>query len=147
MQRLCFISKGVVGLTHALVAGKTRVGRGEDNAVIIRHPSVSAVHCEIKVNGEEVIVKDLGSRNGTWVHGQLLRNQQAQLKAGQSVKFGEVQAMLESEYSELYRSHTDESAHDEFLRYVEKSGERRSRSQSPPAQLKPTIIAPWAQQS
>jgi len=53
------------------------------------------MHCEIHVNGPEVIVHDLGSRNGTYVNGAKLVNHQSQLKARQIVRFGVVEARLE----------------------------------------------------
>jgi FHA domain len=40
-------------------------------------------------------VRDLGSRNGTYVHGVKLVDHQAQLKSGQIVRFGSVEARLE----------------------------------------------------
>ena len=49
------------------------------------------------MNGPEVIVRDLGSRNGTFVNGVKLTNQQSQLKSGQIIRFGSVEARLELE--------------------------------------------------
>ncbi|MFO0646202.1 MAG: sulfatase-like hydrolase/transferase [Polyangiales bacterium] len=44
-----------------------RVGRGEDQDVALDDPSVSRVHAELTFEAHGVIVRDLGSSNGTWV--------------------------------------------------------------------------------
>ena len=77
---------------------------------MIRDSSLSARHCEILVNGAEVIVHDLGSRNGTMVAGRLLKNQQSAVKNGQIVRFGLVDARLEIEHMEWDGQNNPESA-------------------------------------
>jgi hypothetical protein len=44
-----------------------RVGRDDDNDVVIRHPAVSRHHAEIARRGNHWVVRDLGSDNGTFV--------------------------------------------------------------------------------
>lgn len=95
MTKLIFTDHDHAGRVYQLVLEKTTVGRGDQNTLIIADSSLSAAHCEILVNGAEVIVRDLGSRNGTFVNGTKLVNQQSQLKAGQTVRFGTVEARLE----------------------------------------------------
>ena len=95
MAKLIFTDKIHAGRTYELILEKTTVGRGEQNTLVISDASLSALHCEILVNGAEVIVRDLGSRNGTFVNGARLVNQQSPLKSGQTVRFGTVEARLE----------------------------------------------------
>ena len=95
MAKLIFTDKNHAGRIYELILEKTMVGRGEQNTLVISDASLSALHCEILVNGAEVIVRDLGSRNGTFVNGAKLTNQQSQLKSGQTVRFGSVEARLE----------------------------------------------------
>lgn len=45
----------------------TKVGRGRDNDITLPHPLVSRQHCEIFDRGNELIVRDLGSMNGTFI--------------------------------------------------------------------------------
>src|SRR5262249_9757284 len=97
MPKLIFTDKKFAGQVYKLVLEKTTVGRGDQNILVIRDESVSANHCLILVNGPEVIVRDLDSRNGTFVNNARLRNQQSQVKSGQTVRFGSVQARLEVE--------------------------------------------------
>lgn len=95
MAKLIFTDKSHAGRVYELTLEKTTVGRSDQNTLIIPDGSLSAHHCEILVNGPEVIIHDLGSRNGTFVNGLKLVNHQAQLKSGQTVRFGSVEARLE----------------------------------------------------
>ena len=95
MTKLIFTDHDHAGRVYPLVLEKTTVGRAAGNTLMIADSSLSAAHCEILVNGAEVIVRDLGSRNGTYVNGTKLVNHQSQLKAGQTVRFGAVEARLE----------------------------------------------------
>jgi len=63
-----------------------RIGRSSRCAFVLTDLSVSRHHAEVTVNGTSVLVKDLGSRNGTFVDGE--RVGEAELQPGQSVKFG-----------------------------------------------------------
>src|SRR4026208_2582560 len=95
MAKLIFLDEQFSGRTYEFALPKITVGRGDHNALTIHDNGVSQTHCEILVYGSEVIVRDLGSRNGTFVAGTLLQNHQAQLKHGQTVRFGSVEARLE----------------------------------------------------
>ena len=95
MAKLIFTDRNHAGRVYELVLEKTTVGRSDQNTLVISDGSLSAAHCEILLNGPEVIVRDLGSRNGTFVNGVKLTNQQSQLKSGQVVRFGSVEARLE----------------------------------------------------
>ena len=95
MAKLIFTDRNHAGRVYEFVLEKTTVGRSDQNTLVISDGSLSAVHCEILLNGPEVIVRDLGSRNGTFVNGVKLTNQQSQLKSGQVVRFGSVEARLE----------------------------------------------------
>lgn len=94
MAKLIFISSDFAGRTYDLVLEKTTIGRGEKNTLVIRDASVSASHCEILAFGPEVIVRDLDSANGTFVNGTRLKGQ-TQVKSGQTLRFGRVEARLE----------------------------------------------------
>jgi CheY-like chemotaxis protein len=56
-------------------------------------PSVSGRHCEILLRGNEVIVRDLNSTNGTFIQGE--RITEAILKPGQILRLGRVDLHLE----------------------------------------------------
>jgi pSer/pThr/pTyr-binding forkhead associated (FHA) protein len=97
MTKIVFTDGPFEGRIYELALERTTVGRGDQNALVIRDESVSLAHCEILVYGPEVIIRDIGSRNGTTVIGTKLQNAQAQLKDGQTICFGSVRARLELE--------------------------------------------------
>ena len=94
MAKLIFTDKNFSGRVYELVLEKTTIGRSDQNTLVIRDSSLSSTHCEILMHGPEIIVRDLDSSNGTFVGGVRL-NQQSQIKSGQTVRFGSVEARLE----------------------------------------------------
>lgn len=56
------------GVAHA-IAGKTAVGRNHEGELVVLASSVSREHAEIRKADEGWHVRDLGSRNGTFVDG------------------------------------------------------------------------------
>jgi DNA-binding response OmpR family regulator len=48
----------------------TEVGRWEDNDVVIDDRWVSRYHAQVRREGEQYVVQDLGSKNGTFVNGR-----------------------------------------------------------------------------
>jgi hypothetical protein len=64
-------SRGLPGSPHLSVRQPTiRIGREPGNGIVLRHPSVSAEHAELRLRGGVWTLTDLGSLNGTWVDGE-----------------------------------------------------------------------------
>jgi DNA-binding NtrC family response regulator len=80
-------------LQLALAEGAHRIGSSEDCALRLDHPTVSRAHAEIVVEGGEVRLRDLDSRNGTFVDGRRVAG--TVLRAGAALAFGQVAARLE----------------------------------------------------
>jgi pSer/pThr/pTyr-binding forkhead associated (FHA) protein len=95
MAKLVLLSAGMTGRTHELKAEKTTVGRVEDNSFQIAEPSVSSHHCEVMVRGNDVIVKDLNSTNGTFINGEKVT--EGPLKPGQILRLGQIEMRLETD--------------------------------------------------
>lgn len=95
MPRLVVLSEGFAGTTYDLKAERTTVGRVEDNSFCIPDGSVSSHHCEILLKGDEVIVRDLDSTNGTYINDEQIT--EAALKPGQTLRLGQVDCKLEVE--------------------------------------------------
>lgn len=94
MARLVVLTEGLTGRTYELKVDRTTVGRVEDNAFQIAEASVSSHHCEILLRGDQVIVKDLDSTNGTYINGQKVS--ESPLKSGQILRLGQVEMRLET---------------------------------------------------
>lgn len=96
MARLIVTSPEYLGQGCDLPDGRFPVGRAQRNMIVIPDSSISSDHCELMVHGNEVIVRDCGSRNGTFVNGHRVQSQ-AQVKHGQAIRLGNVDLRLELE--------------------------------------------------
>ena len=89
MSRL-LIQRGASGTQEiVLKPGANRLGRNEENDLPINDPTVSGFHCEIDFEHDTVVVKDLGSTNGTFINSVPIR--QAILEPGQTLRLGSVE--------------------------------------------------------
>lgn len=94
MARLVLLSEGLTGRTYELKVEKTTVGRVSDNALEIAESSVSSHHAELILKGNELLVRDLGSTNGTFINGEKIT--EGVLKPGQILRVGMVEMRLET---------------------------------------------------
>jgi hypothetical protein len=95
MLKLVLLSPGMTGRTQELKQEKTTIGRLEDNTLQVAEPSVSSHHCEVLLRGNEVIVRDLNSTNGTYISGEKITEKV--LKSGQILRLGQVEMRLEAD--------------------------------------------------
>ncbi len=58
---------------YSVVASETTIGRGEDNVLHLPDPAVSRAHAVLVKTGCEFRIRDLGSRNGTYLNGSPIR--------------------------------------------------------------------------
>lgn len=96
MAKLVILSQGMTGRAHDLKVDKTTIGRVDDNTFPIAESSVSSHHCEILLRGNDVVVNDLNSTNGTFINGDKITGE-AVLKPGQILRLGQVELRLEVE--------------------------------------------------
>jgi len=73
--------------TIPLADGEHLIGRGEDCRIRSGSTRVSRHHALVRVTSERLLVEDLGSRNGTWLHGHRLLGT-AELTPGDAVRVG-----------------------------------------------------------
>ncbi len=76
-------------ITHS----KTVLGRQTGCHLRIRSGEVSRKHCEIDVEEGSAVIRDLGSRNGTYVNG--VRVKEKRLEAGDLIAVGPVVLMVQ----------------------------------------------------
>jgi len=87
MHRLVIVSGPNRGSSFNLVEGENSIGRQMDNHIVLSSSKVSKKHCALLVDTREVILRDEGSTNGTFVNGALAKQQT--LKSGDKVSVGE----------------------------------------------------------
>jgi pSer/pThr/pTyr-binding forkhead associated (FHA) protein len=73
----------------------TRIGRREGNDWILQDGSVSGTHCEIEKSDKGLLLRDLGSTNGTKVNAELVKEKP--LFRNDIVQVGEIPIMIEGE--------------------------------------------------
>jgi FHA domain len=74
-----------------LPEGETTIGRSEDCRITIEEVSVSRLHASVTVTPQRVMLRDLGSRNGTTVNGTRLHTEAVELRDGDHLALGTVQ--------------------------------------------------------
>jgi len=94
MPRLVVTTKGLAALSHDLGDTWVTIGRAYGNTFQIVEPSVSGRHCEVRLQGDELVVRDLQSTNGTFVAGKKIS--EGVLKLGQTLRLGEVELCFEA---------------------------------------------------
>jgi pSer/pThr/pTyr-binding forkhead associated (FHA) protein len=86
------LSLVVVGGVHEgkaipITVPQFAIGRDPQCQLRPASPSISKRHCAIFVKGKQVLIRDFGSTNGTFVNGQLVEGEIA-LKDGDTIKVG-----------------------------------------------------------
>ncbi len=74
------------GLHWSLADGSTKVGRDPDDGIFLDDVTVSRHHAEFEADGDTLLVRDLGSTNGTYVNGS--RADESDLQSGDEVIIG-----------------------------------------------------------
>ena len=74
-----------------------RIGRETGKQLLTLHgEGVSRVHCLLMMRGGRLIVRDLGSSNGTWLNGkQLENNRDVPLSKGDVIAIGSAKERFE----------------------------------------------------
>lgn len=74
--------------------GKVTIGRSSGNQIVLDYErSVSGTHCEIFVDGNIFKIRDLGSKNGTYVDGMRVGDV-AEISNGSTIKLGRLELMV-----------------------------------------------------
>src|SRR5437764_8795624 len=64
------------------------IGRGRGLSIVLQHPLISRQHCELYEAGGRLMVRDLGSLNGTFVNNQRVTD--SPLEPGELLTVGTV---------------------------------------------------------
>ncbi len=95
MAVLIGMSAEVKGQTHEISDAGITIGRSPGNTIVINNATVSGKHCEIRLDGENVVLKDFGSTNGTRVNNQDIT--EAVLKPKDLVQVGSIEFLFNSQ--------------------------------------------------
>ena len=83
------------GESILLGAGVISIGRAAQNTLILNDENVSQRHAEVGPRKDGYVVKDLGSRNGTFVNDQRIASNEKRLAAGDIVAVGETKMLFQ----------------------------------------------------
>ncbi|MEN8128266.1 MAG: FHA domain-containing protein [Planctomycetota bacterium] len=90
---LVFINKDGTTQSFKLPSAVTFIGRRQDCDMCIPLSVVSRRHCEIYSEFDKLMVRDLKSRNGTFVNDESV--DETQLKAGDALKIGPIRFVVQ----------------------------------------------------
>lgn len=97
MPKLVCLTAGFTDRVFDVPSEKASIGRLDDNRFPISEPSVSSHHCEVWTKGDDIVVKDLNSTNGTFINeAQLPAEKETPLRPGQTLRLGQVEFRYET---------------------------------------------------
>jgi DNA-binding NtrC family response regulator len=102
---LVLVNTDGAGQSYPLGAA-LKIGKAPDNDVVIDHPTVSRNHLVVRRQGDQFLVQDLGSTNGTFIDGAQVR--EAYLRAGALLEVGDVQLRFQPQVKALELSPANE---------------------------------------
>ncbi|MFC1851895.1 FHA domain-containing protein [candidate division CSSED10-310 bacterium] len=95
MPKLVLLSGTKVAAKFPITGEKTILGREDKNDIVLEGSSVSRLHSQVLLEGEDFYIEDLGSRNGTLVNG--IRITKELLKDGDEIAIGEYTFLFEED--------------------------------------------------
>jgi FHA domain len=99
MPRLVFHFGSPSQREFELKPGVNTLGHSPTSDVCIYHHSLEGLHCEVVVEDEGVLVRDLGSANGCYINE--VRLQEGYLQDGCTLRVGEVDLVFQDECAQL----------------------------------------------
>ncbi len=74
-------------VAYTLRSHMTRIGRNQENDIVLDSDRVSRFHAEIVREGDYMLIVDKDSRNGVWVNRERVKNSTA-IKSGDTIRIG-----------------------------------------------------------
>jgi anti-anti-sigma factor len=71
--RLVAVIDGKPAQEYPIVVEMVTIGSELKNMIVLKHPQVEPMHAEVKAVGDRCVVRDLGSRYGTFIDGARLK--------------------------------------------------------------------------
>lgn len=123
----------LAGREFNLDAPVITLGRRDENDIVIKDPTISRKHAEIRQDGDDLILRDNGSTSGTMVNGSPLTGEH-RLRDGDTIIIG-------SNATFIVQMHPDDSATVAFSRDA-----FMSPNPAPSAPASPAAAEPWSQE-
>ena len=92
--KLVVLSEKLRGKTFTLEADKISVGRNDQRDICIKDPSVSSYHCDLTREGENYVLTDNNSTNGSRVNNVPVTTRQA-LKNSDIIQLGSIELLYD----------------------------------------------------
>lgn len=73
--RLVSLVEGKPAQEYPIVAAKLTLGSDLKNAIVLQHPQVEPFHVEVSAAGDKAVVRDLGSRFGSFIDGTRVKGE------------------------------------------------------------------------
>jgi pSer/pThr/pTyr-binding forkhead associated (FHA) protein len=80
------------GRSYPLQIGSAVLGRGDEAEIRLPDILVARRHARVEVDGDRIVITDLGSPGGTWVNDRLVS--EADLRAGDVIRMGRTTVTL-----------------------------------------------------
>ncbi|MDP4500979.1 FHA domain-containing protein [Nonomuraea turcica] len=85
--QLLVVSRGMAGVRFDIPGGHTEIGGMHGSGIRLEVDGVSRRHASLDRTGDQVVINDLGSTNGTWVNGHKIVSGQV-LRDGDRLRIG-----------------------------------------------------------
>jgi pSer/pThr/pTyr-binding forkhead associated (FHA) protein len=114
MWRIIITGPGFMGTPLNLPdKGPVRIGRGEQNEIVLRGDGVSRQHAALHCSGNKYEITDINSRNGTFVNGTNIGNEVRRLFSGDNIAIGDYVLKIEHPFEVDVPTEIDVDADDE----------------------------------
>src|SRR5690606_23249501 len=88
MWKIVLNGPGYLETTYELKQGESRLGRAEDNHIVLAGENVSRQHGRLVLDGDTLVIEDTGSRDGILLNGRRIDGK-AILREGDVIEIGE----------------------------------------------------------
>jgi len=113
MPRLVSFSHGGT-IEYPLRKELTVLGRDPAADIVLTDPAASRRHCSLERRGDQVVLRDLDSKNGTWLRSQKVQEQA--LFNGANFRIGDTFLIYKAAFTHDSVSESDASLHDTMQR-------------------------------
>ncbi|HBA82623.1 MAG TPA: hypothetical protein DCZ95_00885 [Verrucomicrobia bacterium] len=104
MAVLIGMSAEVKGKTFQIDRTEITIGRSKDNVIVLDNPTVSGHHCSVAREGDQYLLRDLESTNGTRLNAKDVT--QSPLKPKDLIQAGSVEFLFDAEDLQAVETHS-----------------------------------------